>query len=257
MACSWASLGSAILEFSEGGWTACATGVITASTGTCDPLEVAREIDRIALSAGCSAVAIDGPQGWRDPLSNRSFVGRLCEKVTVTPGKTGTYGASYPGTWLRWINFSIAVFDHLLSKGHCLLANDSSLKNGKSGEGGYLLLECFPTSTWRSSGLAPLKGHGIASEEIIACADQIRRAYDLPKSSVTDHHDNLQAIVCALPAAGLVGGPCGAIARGEPARMCLAQGFPTHRIEGLIWDAVPLGAPLDQHRMPAESLRAD
>jgi hypothetical protein len=246
MACSWKSLGSAILQFSNCEFTNCETGVLNSSGKICDPLSVATEINRIALSSGCSAVAIDGPHAWRDPYSNRPFVGRLCEKETRTPGKTGTFNTSYPGTWLRWINFSIEVFDYLLSTPHCTLANDPTIQDAKPPKYGYFLLECFPTSTWRSCGLAPLKGHRISRAEIIAHAEQLRTIYKLPKSCVINHHDHLQAIVSALPAAGLLGGPCTAVARGEQAKTCTVQGYPNHLVEGLIWDAVPIDGPLAQ-----------
>ena len=250
MACSWANLGSAILEFSEGRWSASATGVVTPSSAICDPRAVANQIDRIASSTGCSAVGIDGPQGWRDPLANRSFVGRLCEWETHTPGKTGTYNKVYPGTLLSWITFSISVFDHLLANGRAILANNPARELERLPEGRYYLLECFPTSTWRSTALAPLKGHAMRASEVEAFAERLREAYGLPKSVVIDHHDNLQAIVCCLPAAGLVGGPCKAIPRGEPARIQAGKGFPNHRVEGLIWDGIPLREPMGLTHRP-------
>ena len=64
-------------------------------------------------------------------------------------------------------------------------------------------------------------------------------AYSLPSGAITRNHDHLQAVVAALPAAGLLGGPAQAVARGEPARQTDKA-----LVEGLIWDAAPIDGVL-------------
>lgn len=98
-------------------------------------------------------------------------------------------------------------------------------------------MECFPTSTWRTSGLEPLPGHGRAPAEVVErFAWRLVAAYGLPSSAVTRDHDDLQAVVSTLPAVGLLGGPARAYARGEPARSVGEV-----LVEGMIWDAAPAG----------------
>jgi hypothetical protein len=64
--------------------------------------------------------------------------------------------------------------------------------------------------------------------------------YGLPDWIGLDHHDHLQAVVAALSAAALLGGPCLAIPRGEAAHVLAASAVPAYVVEGLIWDAKPL-----------------
>jgi hypothetical protein len=251
LACSWASQGSALLEFDGGRWTNCRPGAIEWPDEACDPSAVAQAIERFTIEHHVQAVSLDGPQGWRDPTTVRRFVGRQCELETHTPGKTGTYYTTYPRTWRRWVGFCIDVFARLLGGNRAILVNDPAhLVLDAPPPGRYFLLECFPTSTWRSSGLVPLKGHHISRAEVAASANALRRRYQLPVSAMTDHHDNLQAIVAALPAAAFLGGPCRAVPRGEPARQQpAADGVPAHAVEGLIWDAT---APILSADVPVE-----
>ena len=102
------------------------------------------------------------------------------------------------------------------------------------------MLECFPTSTWRTSGLTALPGHRRAPPDVVETfARRVADAYSLPARAVTRDHDNLQAVVSALPAVGLLGGPAKAHARGAPTRS--VDGV---RVEGFIWDASPIGGTL-------------
>jgi hypothetical protein len=189
-------------------------------------------------------------QGWRDPNNPSKFVGRECERETRTPGKTATYGVSVPKTWIRWIRFSVEVFDHLLDSGYGLLANDPDLGTAVPLDPGqFHVAECYPTSTWRSAGLAPMPGHHISSDCIEQYLRNLQRRFALPDpTGVGGHskgfsHDDVQALVSALPAAALAGGPCKTVPRGLPAKTITADGLPPHRVEGLIWDAVPTLVP--------------
>jgi hypothetical protein len=243
---SWQDNGSALLSIehdSSSHWTSCVVGAIEWPTQDLSASAMATAIDRAALTQQAAAVSLDGPQGRRDPEAGaRKGVGRACEYEARTPGKTGMFGQVYPGGYFRWVQFSIEVFDRLLTLPHVHLVNDTTVQTlSPLPTGNYYLLECFPTSTWRTSNLVPLPGHRKAPPAIVTqYARSLQAAFGLPEASITNHHDHLQAIVAALPAAGLLGGPCKAIARGIEARAILSQGeIPAHRVEGLIWDALP------------------
>jgi hypothetical protein len=126
LATNWRSIGSAVLSFDGARWINCTTGAIVWPRSTCDAAAIADAILGFALENNISAISLDGPQGWRDPLTPGRFVGRECERLTRTPGKTGTFGVAKPQTWIRWIQCSIDVFEHLLGTQHAILANDSS-----------------------------------------------------------------------------------------------------------------------------------
>lgn len=149
---------------------------------------------------------------------------------------------------MKWIRFSIEVFERLLEAKDVRLANDPadarSADSRRSALDGtaYLLLECFPTSTWRSAGLRSLPGHRrVDARGIGEHSRSLARCFGLPPGCHTENHDDLQAVVAALPAAGLAGGPCTPVARGEPSRTTTDPVL--HRVEGLIWDAVPVAGP--------------
>jgi hypothetical protein len=127
-----------------------------------------------------------------------------------------------------------------------ILANKPEIQVvGAPPDGKFYLLECFPTSTWRQAGLKPLPGHHIDLPTICRFAGDLREAFglaDIASRATRDQseHDNLQALVAALPAAGLLGGPCQAVPKGLRAKMIAARDeIPRHRVEGVIWDAMP------------------
>ena len=166
----------------------CSGGFTTGSWPAEDltPSAVARAIDQFARTHDIAAVSVDGPQGWRDAAasSKRKGVGRACEYATRTPGKTGTRGVAYPSTFLRWIRFSIEVFAELLKHPDVALISDPSSDVPLRGKG-YWLLECFPTSTWRTSGLDPLPGHRRAPSDVVEkFAKRLVNAYSLPSSAI-------------------------------------------------------------------------
>lgn len=239
LACrSWDDIGSAVTAFNSERLTEAVPDAIPWPSDDLTPSAVAQTIDAFARERDVAAVSVDGPQGWRDPSAPRSRpgVGRACERAAKTQGKTGPRGVVYPSTYGRWTQFSIDVFHDLRNRPGVELAND---RNGKlhPRRTGYWLIECFPTSTWRTSGLDPLPGHRRASRSVVErYARRLMETYALPSSAVTSDHDHLQAMVSTLPAVGLLGGPAIAHARGEPAR-CVDGVL----VEGLIWDAAPVG----------------
>jgi Protein of unknown function (DUF429) len=250
----WETNGTAILTFTQGPeptWTQAQAGVVRwPASEPFTPARLSEEIDRVALASGIAAVALDGPQGWRDASAPRTQgVGRACERSSRTPGKTGPRGVTYPRTYLRWVEFSIAVFDTLLALPHVRLANDPDCPPlGLPGDGQYLVAECFPTSTWRASGLVPLPAKR-KRPDLALFTKELRRRFWLPATTATANHDDLQALVAALSAAALLGG-ARAIPHGRPAA---TDG--SGRVEGLIWDAAPLSnsPPIREHGLRGPS----
>ena len=210
LACrSWDDIGSALVAFGDGRFRDAVPGVLAWPTEALTPTAVARCIDVFARDHDVAAVSIDGPHAWRDPTTptSRPGVGRACEYESRTPGKTGTRGVACPSTFLRWIQFSIDVFAELLSRPDVALVNDRA-GDIEPRPAGYWLMECFPTSTWRTSGLDVLPGHRRAPADVVErFARRLVAAYGLPSSAVTSDHDDLQAVVSTLPAVGLLGGP--------------------------------------------------
>ena len=200
------------------------------------PVVVARVVDTFARGNAVDAVSIDGPQGWRDPdaPADRPGAGRACEYAARAQGKTGTRGVAYPMPYLGWIAFSIGVFAELLRLPGVELVNEPAVRL-KRRTRGYWLLECLPTSTWRTSGLKPLPGkRNTPPEDVEAFAWWLAAAYQLPAGALTRNHDDLQALVATLPGVALLGGPAKACPRGEAARL-----KEDSLVEGFIWDAAP------------------
>jgi hypothetical protein len=152
-------------------------------------------------------------------------------------GKTGIYPTTYPGNQRPWIEFSIEVFAKLLSKSGVELADSEDWKPNTL----YGILECNPTSAWRTSSLSPLPGKS-KRPQLDSYIDAIRSAYQLPAFATTSH-DDLQAVVAGLVAAAAVGGPAVPLPVGQPSRLISDQRG-LRRVEGLIWNVRPMAAKL-------------
>ena len=178
---SWQSTGSAVVSFDGDLWLRCTLGPIVWPETECNAGSIAASVVEFALRNRIAAVSFDGPQGWRDPVGAGTFVGRECERLTRTPGKTGTFGVSIPGTWIHWIRSSIHVFDALLDSGHAIMASGAEQQlMPPLPEGSFYVLECFPTSTWRSAGLQSLPGHHIDLPTVWRFAQNLQMAFGLP-----------------------------------------------------------------------------
>jgi Protein of unknown function (DUF429) len=234
---SWASVGSATVAFDDAGaFTEVVAGTIAWPAVPLTPRALADAIDLFVRRHRICAVAMDGPQGWRDPETpvGTPGVGRRCEYECRTQGKTGIHPRTYPGTQSAWIEFCVAVFAELLSKPGVVLADPVALPPGGAS---YLLLECFPTSAWRSSGLSALPAK-TKKPDLSPYVRALRKAYRLPRCAPRSH-DDLQAVVAALAAAAAARGPGRAIPRGAPATLVAQPDGSVLRVEGYIWDVAP------------------
>ena len=79
----WASIGSAVVEFDDslGTFISVDPGAIRWPGVTLTPDCLADTFVAFVRDSGVSVVALDGPQGWRDPntASGLPGVGRRCE----------------------------------------------------------------------------------------------------------------------------------------------------------------------------------
>lgn len=238
----WASNGSATLSFDLERkkfeqlhapaimWPSCAL----------TPESLASAIDEYARRDGVRVVALDGPQGWRHPSTPEGApgVGRRCEYECRAQGKTGVYPTTFPANQRAWIEFCVDLFAELLDK-PCVVLADSPKLVGIPADG-YIVLECYPTSAWRSSGLKPLPGK--TKKPIVdGYLTALTSAYALPApSTVVRTHDDMQAVVAAVVAAAVAGGPARGVSRGIPSAMSNDPSGRGRRLEGLIWNVEPL-----------------
>src|SRR5437763_9735357 len=234
---SWAAVGSATLAFDDDRdeFVDVVAGAIHWPQAPLNAHALADAIDRFARREDIRAIAMDGPQGWRDPATPHGTrgVGRRCEYECRTQGKTGAYPRTYPGTQRPWIEFCIEVFADLLARPGVALADPA----GRDDESGYIVLECFPTSAWRSSGLVPLAAKS-KNPDLAPYWRALRRAYALPRCRIASH-DDLQAIVASLSAAAAAGGPASALPRGTRATFSRNGDGSSVLLEGYLWGVKP------------------
>ena len=214
----WQDNGVAKLTFRVDGdgaaWVGARLGA-SRPTGAVTATKVAQWIDSLARGSS-AAVSLDGPQGWRSPTTPVSArgVGRRSDLAARTQGKCGVRGTCFPGTQLRWFTFSIEVFEHLLGLPGVRLANDIETTSLSPLSDGYWLIESYPTSVWRTSGLAPLPGKSRATPEgTRAALTTLATTYGFTVETSSDSlsHDDVQALAAALPAVALLGGPAIAV----------------------------------------------
>jgi hypothetical protein len=235
---NWASNGSAVLAFEPGDtpFTHLDAPAIAWPNKSLTADALATTIDEFVREMAVKAVALDGPQGWRDPKTPAGTpgVGRRCEYECRTQAKTGVRPQTYPSNQRAWVEFCIDLFTSLLSKPDVHLARVDGC--GAVPREGYVVLECFPTSIWRAAGLTPLPAKSRVPD-LTPYAEQLFAAFGIPRARVASH-DDLQATVAALAAAGYVGGPGVATGRGTPA-VTVAPDDGEVRVEGLIWEVRP------------------
>ena len=223
--------------------------------GKLTAVALADAIDHYVRRSGIVAVSLDGPQGWRDPETRLGTpgVGRRCEYECRTQAKVGTYPRTFPSNQRAWVEFSIELFASLLARpGVRLAATDTSAP--MRGDG-YVVLESFPTSLWRTAGLAPLPAKA-RKPDLRPFARSLFAAFRIasPADQIASH-DDLQAVVAAIAAAAFAGGPAIPVPRGVPA-------VPRHTdgremlTEGLIWDARPLVSREQSEVLPPTASKA-
>lgn len=190
------------------------------------PSEYASALARLALEYEVRFIILDGPQGWRSPASPIPHM-RLCERAVNAPGKTGTVGVVKPATYLKFIEFSIALFATLRrDHGYRLLCSDWQRIPDQ-----LWLAESYPTAAWKTIGLKPLPAKPKTTTDDLARMGEALSFVSGLEIPQNPNHDQLQALVASL--AGI------AVLQGIPGKLLLLGVDPWvdkdgHVLEGLI-----------------------
>src|SRR5438105_674962 len=153
---------------------------------------VAEALADFAHHAGAALIILDGSQAWKASNNGLKYA-RRCEAELATQGKTGLPGQCTPWTYLRFLQFSISVFDELVARGWARL---SSLNESRQKE--KLILESFPTGAWRTLGLKPLPGKRSATDSIIRDKQAELESLFHFRAGISLTHDELQALVAGF-----------------------------------------------------------
>lgn len=162
--------------------------------------QLALTLVELAETESATMIALDGPQGWKDPENGLEH-SRLCDRQLNTQGKCGLPGHTKPRTYLNFIQFSIDVFEALDGMGWPRLAEPRQAFNASK-----VAVESFPTAAWRSLLLLPLPSKSKATTRDIETRRQVLQSlfrFDLDEPI---SHDELQAIVAGFGTLALAEG---------------------------------------------------
>lgn len=236
----WSDIGSASLTMASD--ISVRTPAIEWPSGDLQASRLAEKIVRCVDEQSISVVSLDGPHAWRSPSAdpNRPGVGRLAEYEAKCQGKTGLYGKTFPSTQIRWTQFCIEVFDHLISAGGKLVNDATWTRVPLLERGRFWVHECYPTDVWKRNQLKALPSKSKVGKDRNALklyARQLCEVFGLTDFSDRAYsHDDLQAVVAALPAASLLGYLGTPVAMGIPAALYLDPATQnSYSTEGLIW----------------------
>jgi len=193
-----------------------------------DAETLAAALDAFGRSNKVGAILLDGSQGWKSDRTGIEHM-RLAERVLNTPGRTGPPGTTKPGNYLPFISFSIDVF-HFLRTRHrwSLLTGDWPRHRRR------WIVECFPTSAWKTLGLEKLPSKSKATRNVIeANRKELERVtgWTIPAKPT---HDQLQAAV-TLPVGEI-------LINRQPERLVLSGLDPIISCDGVLegWIACPM-----------------
>ncbi len=161
--------------------------------GLADPPDVntfAQAIDAYSHSKDVTVLLLDGPQGWRHPLSPIDHM-RLAERVLNTPLKTGVPGEVKPKTYAGYAQFCVDLFSRLSFEYGWRLVTEDWPKSKSA----RWVVEVFPSSAWKLLGLKPLPAKSRtrkADRELAVEKLKDKTGYALPENLT---HDQLQAAV--------------------------------------------------------------
>jgi hypothetical protein len=165
------------------------------SLGVLSPEPLADRLVAIAQEQQCNWIAIDGPAGWKS-ANNPLEHSRACDRAVNAPAKVGLPGSVKPKAYVRFVQFSVKLFDALADRGYPRLASSAVDTNDRKA------IEIFPMACWRRLGLRTLPAKRKCKDvEIWA-----RSLRDRVTFSSSPSHDQLQAVIGGIPALWLGSG---------------------------------------------------
>jgi hypothetical protein len=188
---SYEATGVAVLSGSSGGIHA--EFVDVPLEGAPEPAALAAFLASLAETRGARLLFIDGPQGWRDPNRDPGH-SRACEAELNTPAKTGSAGKVKPANYAPFVEFSIALFDHLDSIGWKRLEHEREVVHPFENRA----VESFPLAAWKSLGIAPLPAKARSKPEELTSRLKALRMIVPIHLEQEPNHDQLQALVTGL-----------------------------------------------------------
>ncbi|MBW2168458.1 MAG: DUF429 domain-containing protein [Deltaproteobacteria bacterium] len=155
--------------------------------------KVAANLCNLSDKYNCKILLLDGPQAWKHPENGHEHA-RDCERILNTPAKTGLPGSVKPRNYLRFVCFSIDVFNYLGQDGFRRLRYKDLEKINKVS----IALESFPLAAWRSLGVTPLPAKSKCNESHIRSrVDSLLKIFPI-EFNESPNHDQLQAVVAGL-----------------------------------------------------------
>jgi hypothetical protein len=201
LACrSWSDLGVVLLE-QVGPNIACE--IIGWRDASAPPVvELALRLNQLCLERHVGVLMLDGPQAWKSEDNGEAFC-RVSERELNTSAKTGLPGTVLPGTYERFVNYCLALYDALGRLGwHRLATREQTveLRTGKPSSVTHkILVESYPHAAWKSLGITPLPSKRRCRVSDLAEAYSALTALIPITTSQPPNHDQLQAIVGGLP----------------------------------------------------------
>jgi hypothetical protein len=205
----WRDVGAAFVAADSAG--------VNTATVLAMPVEQALTLDTLvaAIDDWCErfpvrVIAIDGPLAWRDPQAHGAHA-RDAERELRCSGKTGARPDEVkPRPFRAFTEFSMALAEALIARGWPLVTRAHAAAHDR------VLMETFPTATWRGLGARPLSGKARATAHDVAHAEAwlVERlamrviaepsARGVPAAPLS--HDALQAVVGGIAPAWWLAG---------------------------------------------------
>ena len=189
----WTDVGIVVMERAEPGGPVACEIVLWPERGPVEAEVLAAKLNHLCEERGIEILMLDGPQAWKS-RGNGLEHARVSERALNTSAKTGLPGMVKPGTYRRFAEFCVDVYDALSRRGwRRLTAAD------KPGFGGRrVLVESYPNAAWKCLGLKPLPAKRKARISDLAEAYGALMAVRPFTTNRPPNHDQLQAIVGGL-----------------------------------------------------------
>ena len=234
----WRDNGTAVLRFRPGGaQVGRARGRRLAVRRAAVGQDLAGRVDRFVRARAGRRVPAE-PQGWRDPGAGRE---QGAGRARATRGEDAGEGGAARHVLPRDAATVVRAGDRRVRGAAPPSGRRPRQRRGgvdaRGSARGYYVLEAFPTSVWRATGLAPLPGKRARRTSPRSPCGSSGRTACLARRLPAPHARRPAGSRRGAAGRALLGAPARALPRGVPARA--ADGG---LVEGLIWDAAPTAA---------------